>query len=130
MHANLYRNDPPQRLLRHTAKPDNRLGRSQYRALPDCVRVAPCGRYREWLECPVGTWETLGWELASHFGFDRCGFCAPRWGDDWDGDSYPATRSYVPVSRMRFVWSFEDIDVVRFSAATTFCLVGLVCGSR
>ena len=91
MHADLYRNDPPKRLLRHTAKPDNRLGRSQYRALPDCVRVAPGGRYRERLECPVGTWEPLRGELAPHFGLDRCGFCAPRWGDDRDGHSYPAT---------------------------------------
>src|SRR6266702_384298 len=100
MHAILYRNDPPQRLLCHTAKPDNRLGRSQHSALPACVRIAPGGYHREWLECPVSPWEPLGWELASHFSFGRCSFCAPRWRDDRNGHSYPATRPYGPVSRV------------------------------
>ena len=56
-----------------------------------CVRVAPGGHHREWLGCPISTWEPLGREPASHCSFDRCSFRAPRWRDDRNDHSYSTT---------------------------------------
>ena len=101
MHAVLYRNDPPPKVLRPTAKRDSRLGRSQYLVLPAFVRASPDGHHREWFECPVSPREPLGWELVSQISFYRCSFCAPRGRDNRNGHSHRATLPQGPVSRVR-----------------------------